>query len=96
MKYRIEKRKDGVAISVDAAVSEQGKLMEAFQACSEGRCTCPTEEYRKLDRLHVEQRGDALALRLTARDGEVLDVAEIERCLAHTASSLRDDGKKGG
>ena len=29
------------------------KLLEAFQECSEGRCSCPTQEYEKVEKLDI-------------------------------------------
>ena len=90
MKYQIQQREDGVEVEVSDVVGNEGKLMEAFQACQQGQCSCPTEEYKKLDGMEVEKGEDGIRLRLKARAGERFDSAEIERCLQHTSHTLRD------
>lgn len=92
MKYEIKKNTDGIDISVAEAGSEQQRLLEAFRECQEGRCSCPTEEYKKLDALEVGQNEDGLELKLKAKTGETFDSSEIEKCLNYTAGRLKDSG----
>jgi len=90
MKYKIDEQKSGIDISVSDAKGEQQELLEAFRECQEGRCSCPTTEYKKLAALEVAQDEAGIQLHLKAREGEVFDSAEIEKCLAYTASRLKD------
>ncbi|MDD2699763.1 MAG: hypothetical protein PHH36_00865 [Sideroxydans sp.] len=90
MKYEIRKNEDGIDIAVADVANQQQGLLAAFRECQEGRCSCPTEEYKKLDTLEISQSEAGLALHLKARDGEVFDSAEIEKCLNYTAGRLRD------
>jgi hypothetical protein len=46
MKYKIDQNETGIDISVTDASNDRQKLMEAFRECQEGRCSCPTEEYK--------------------------------------------------
>ena len=90
MKYKIDENSSGIDISVTDAKNDKQKLLEAFRECQEGRCSCPTEEYSKLVSLEVAQEGDAIQLRLKAKDGEVIDKSEIEKCLSYTAERVQD------
>lgn len=89
MKYTIQEKQTGIDISVTGAENARRELLEAFRACQEGRCSCPTEEYKKLDTLEVAQSETGLELRLKAREGEAFDSAEIKKCLKHTAEQVK-------
>jgi len=90
MKYKIEERETGIDISVTDAKHDQQKLLEAFRECQEGRCTCPTEEYKKLASLEVAHDDEGIQLRLKSKDGEVINKSEIEKCLAYTSERVKD------
>ncbi len=63
---------------------KKAELLEAFQECSEGRCTCPTEEYQKVAALEVTEGDDEIQLSIKAIEDEQIDTAEIEKCLDYT------------
>jgi len=88
MKSTIVKQKDGVDIQVSDIGEHADQLMEAFTACQQGRCGCPTTEYEKVESISVEQSDEGIALKVKSKDGTELDVAEIEKCLAHTKSQI--------
>lgn len=90
MKYKIDENKTGIDISVTDAKNDEQKLLEAFRECQEGRCSCPTEEYKKLASLEVAQDEAGIQLHLKSKDGEVIDKSEIEKCLAYTSERVKD------
>jgi len=90
MKYKIDERETGIDISVTDAKHDQQKLLEAFRECQEGRCTCPTEEYRKLASLEVAHDDEGIQLRLRSKEGEVINKSEIEKCLAYTSERVKN------
>jgi hypothetical protein len=88
MKYAIKADKHKVAIDVgDVGVKKDAALV-SFEACAEGYCTCPTNEYTKLTAIEVEAKADGIAIRLTPKPGEAIDVSEIAKCLDHTAKTI--------
>jgi len=89
MKYQISKKAQEVEIKVGGVEGQEQQLLDAFQECQEGRCTCPTQEYQKLDSLQVEHANGEISLRLKPKEGAEFDQAEIERCLAHTAAQIK-------
>ncbi len=89
MKYKIDQNKGGIDISVAEVGGDKQKLLEAFRECQEGRCSCPTDEYKKLDSLQIEQDGEDIQLRLKSKPGETIDKAEIEKCLGYTAERVK-------
>jgi hypothetical protein len=88
MKIRIDQAQHGIDIQIGELGDNQQDLLEAFQACQEGRCTCPTDEYKKLESLDILPGDDSLTLHLIVKPGEALDSAEIEGCLDHTQRQI--------
>lgn len=84
MKYQIMTKPDGIDIEVSEVAGKETQLLEAFRECQAGRCTCPTNEYAKLDALELDQSPGTLHLRLKAKQGVEFDQTKIERCLDHT------------
>ena len=92
MKYLINKKKDGLHITIDEVENKKDSLLKAFQECQEGRCSCPTEEYKKLESLEIEQNKDGIQLQLKALDGLMLDVNEIQKCMEYTTKKVEKEG----
>lgn len=88
MKYRTRPRASGVEIQIDDLGQDENRLLEAFEECRQGRCSCPTDEYTKLEELAVKKDDGSIRLELSAKEGETFDATEIERCLDYTASKL--------
>ncbi|MES9955941.1 MAG: hypothetical protein ABW086_02730 [Sedimenticola sp.] len=84
MKTKIVRKKGGVKIQVSEIESNTDELMSAFQECQEGKCSCPTNEYEKVESLSIEQSKEGISLSVKAKDGEKIDIAEIEKCLEYT------------
>lgn len=89
MKYKIAEKPGGIEIGVSGVEGKEKQLLEVFRECQEGRCTCPTQEYAKLDALELDQSAGTINLRLRARKGLEFDQAEIERCLEHTEDRVK-------
>ena len=88
MKHTIKLDSEGLTVEVSEIVGKEKQLLSEFQACQEGRCACPTDEYAKLDTLAIDNSAGTITLRLTAKSGRVFDEAEIEKCLDHTERKL--------
>jgi hypothetical protein len=84
MKYKVESTENEVNIEVTETKGKQERLLEAFQECQEGRCTCPTQEYSKLDSLEIENDEDTIRLKLKSKPNEKFDESEISKCLEYT------------
>lgn len=94
MKYKIEENKNGLDISINDVKGEKKALLEAFQACREGRCSCPTEEYKKLDTLKIEDDGQHIGLRLKSKAGTKIDKNEIKKCIEYTNNRFKEEKSK--
>ena len=91
MKYKVESIEDEVNIEVTETAGEQKKLLRALQECREGRCSCPTQEYLKLDSLEIASDESTIKLKLKSKPGMKLDESEIEKCLAYTRGKVMDE-----
>lgn len=89
MKYKIDENEEGIEVSVDDVKNKKDTLLKAFQECQEGRCSCPTEEYKKLESMQIEQREDGIQLRLKSKQGVKLDKSEINNCLEYTKERIK-------
>lgn len=92
MEYKIESDDNEVKIEVTETRGKQKKLLQAFQKCQQGRCSCPTEEYSKLDTLQIETDEDGIRLTLKSKPHEKFDDAEIGKCLEYTRGKVMDEG----
>ena len=90
MKYKVESNDNEVNIEVSETKGKQKKLLEAFQECQEGRCTCPTQEDSKLDSLEIVNDEDTIRLKLKSKPDERFDETEIGKCLEYTKGKVKD------
>ena len=88
MKYKIESKGNETNIKISETKGKQKKLLEAFQECQEGRCSCPTEEYSKLNSLDIENDENSISLKLKSKPGKNLDKGEISKCLEYTKKKV--------
>lgn len=92
MKYSVAGNKSTLRIEIESDGEKQHKLMEALQECAEGRCTCPTNQYEKLQAIDIAPGAKALNVTLTAKPGEAIDRAAIDKCLEYTATQAQRNG----
>lgn len=88
MKYSVQGDGSKVKITVDEVGSKQAALLKEFNECAEGRCTCPTTQYEKVESMQVTPGQDQLSITLTAKPGEAMDHADFNRCLEHTTRKV--------
>ncbi len=87
MEAKIKTTEKGIEIDVKDLKGKKDQLLEAFQECSEGRCTCQTEEYKKVESLRTVTSDQTIHISIKSKPDEVIDAAEIEKCLEHTTKS---------
>ena len=82
--YTIDSDDTSVAIEITGVAGRQSELLAAFGECQEGRCSCPTNEYEKVETMEVQPTEDRIAIKLQAKPGTTFDAAEIAACLDYT------------
>ena len=88
MKSKITKNDNGIEIKITEVKGKKDELLEAFQECSEGRCSCPTQEYEKVETINITDAENNIQLSIKSKDNEVIDTKEIEKCLEHTKNRV--------
>ena len=88
-KYKIVENKKGLKIQIEEVKGQEEELMTAFQACQEGQCSCPTDEYKKLESMELDQTTDSIKINLISKEGTKLNKQEIEQCLDYTTSQTK-------
>lgn len=88
MKHSVETTDSGLRIIAAVADDKQPALLEEFNKCASGACSCPTPQYGKLQAVDIQARPGVVSVVLTARPGEVIDAKDIARCLDHTAKQI--------
>ena len=87
-RYQVHREPPELSIELTDVAGHQQELLEAFQECQDGRCSCPTDEYRKVASMNVRTSADRITIQLESRPGLHLDPSEIEACLDHTVSKV--------
>lgn len=88
MKHTIEQTAQGLRISASVTPDKQNELLDEFAKCAAGTCSCPNPQYEKLESMDVSTQADGVTVDLKVKPGEVVDVADIEKCLDHTARRI--------
>ena len=88
MKSKITTKKNGIDINITEVEGKKKELLDAFQECSEGRCTCPTQEYQKVETMNVIDTEGTIQLSIKSKTNEVIDTKEIEKCLEYTKNKV--------
>jgi hypothetical protein len=86
--YRLDNEGSAVSVELTDTAGRAEALLDAFGECQSGRCTCPTDAYRKLESMEARHTGDTITLRLEAKPGSSLDTAAIAACLDHTVARV--------
>ncbi|HLY24001.1 MAG TPA: hypothetical protein VKT83_16160 [bacterium] len=92
MKYSVEGDGSNIKITVKAVGTKQADLMNGLNECAEGRCSCPTPQYAKVQTMQVAPSADQVIVTLTAKPGETIDQADISTCLDHTTRKVEKQG----
>lgn len=94
MKYKIDENESGIDIAINDVKDKKEKLLEAFQECQEGRCSCPTEEYIKLESLEIDDNEENIRLRLKSKDGSKIDIEELNKCMEYTENRIKSNNEE--
>jgi len=82
MRYKIN-------IYIKSKVEERDELLSNFELCQKGQCSCPTDEYKKLQSFNISSLNDELVLNLEAKPNQVLNINEIRKCLEYTSNEFK-------
>ena len=87
-RYQIREEQSGVSIDLTDVGGHHDALLNAFEDCATGQCSCPTDQFEKLASIDVQRYEDQIALHLESRDGARFDPSAIAACLDHTVNRI--------
>jgi len=90
MKKEIKTKQDGLQIKLSDVDSKQDELLKNFQACKEGSCDCPSDEYVKLESLDIQSSEDEMVLNLKAKKDQKFDKSEVEKCVDYVMNKVSE------
>ncbi len=90
MKYNIKQSNDLTKIHIQDVGKKKEELLDAFSLCQQGKCGCPTDEYLKLMSISIDEKENGITLKLVPKEGQDLDLAELEKCLNYTIKVLEE------
>lgn len=91
MKYEISTTKNDFIINIEIPDKHKEKLLKEFSNCQQGKCSCPTEEYKKLESLTVETFEQKISLTLKPKADQNFDINEINKCLNYTSNKVEGE-----
>ncbi len=75
---------------------QRDRMLAAFAACQAGQCSCPTDEYRKLESMSIDRGEDDITVRLERKEGESFDLSQIAVCLEYVTAHGSPPGEDPG
>ena len=88
MKKEIKTKQDGLLINISDVDSKHDELLKNFQACQEGSCDCPSDEYVKLESLDIRSSENEMTLNLKAKKDQKFDKDEVEKCVDYVVEKV--------
>jgi hypothetical protein len=79
--YMVRSREGTVEVDIPDPGAGRAALIDTIEQCCEGTCDCPTDEVVKVAQVSVDSEADGLHLTLEPRNGEALDIVEIDRAV---------------
>lgn len=89
MEFKIDNQGQRVDIKVTDLADKQAELLAAFQQCQAGTCSCPTDEYTKVDSIDIQTNLDDIHLILNLQSGKEVASAKINDCLHYTEQQIQ-------
>ena len=95
MKSKINEKNNHVTINISQVDNDQDAILQNLNACKEGNCSCPTDEYEKLKNLdiRIDTEFNEIIVELEPKKDEKFAINEIQKCLDHTASKIANKDK---
>lgn len=91
MKYKMSETEKGLNIIIEVSNDNSAKLLTELNNCQQGKCSCPTEEYKKLESLTIENYENKISLILKPKADQSFDINEINKCLNYTSNKIEGE-----
>jgi len=77
----VRSREGAVEVDIPDPGAGRAALIDTIEQCCGGACDCPTDEVVKVAQVSVDPEADGLHLTLEPRNGEQLNIVEIDRAV---------------
>lgn len=81
----------GLNIIIEVSNDNSAKLLTELNNCQQGKCSCPTEEYKKLESLTIENYENKISLILKPKENQSFNINEINKCLNYTSNKIEGE-----
>lgn len=92
MESSLKEKNNHIIVNINKIEDKKELILQNLNDCKEGRCSCPTNEYDKLNKLDIQVNNDLneIILDLEPKKGEKIAVSEIKKCLDYTADKINN------
>ena len=66
----------------------QNDLLKNFQLFQQGKCDCPSDEYKKLEDLDIKSSENEMVLKLKSKTNQTFDKNEVEKCVDYVVEKI--------
>lgn len=88
MKHEIKQQNEKLTIKISGIKDKQNELISSFESCQQGKCDCPTDEYKRLDSMNINSNENDIVLNLKSKQGQFFSKSEIEKCIEFTVNKI--------
>lgn len=86
--YKIENQNENLNIYITDIKKGKEKILEKFNQCKEGNCSCPTDQYAKIKDLDILNQDEKISIKLKPKVNENFNKKEIEECVNFTINDI--------
>ena len=92
MESSIKEKNNHIVVNINKIEDKKELILQNLNDCKEGRCSCPTNEYDKLNKLDIQVNDDLseIILDLEPKKDHKIAVSEIKKCLDYTADKINN------
>ena len=90
MDSSLKEKNNHIIVNINNIENKKDLILQNLNDCKEGRCSCPTNEYDKLNKLdiHVNTELNEIIVDLEPKLGQKIELSEIKKCLDYTAINV--------
>lgn len=79
--YNIKKVEKDLVIDIKDISSNKDEILANFNDCKEGKCSCPTDEYKKLKDMKINFTDNEIEITIAPKENTEFNKKEIGKCL---------------
>ena len=90
MKSQIKTYKKDLEIRISEIKSNHEELLKNFELCQQGKCDCPSDEYKKLEQLKIKSADDEIIINLKAKQKQFFNIENVKKCVNYILTKVSD------